>query len=168
MKQPIKVSFKNQLNKKIQLSAGQSEHTIAPDQGVEVYIQEGDCLYIDHMNVTAMAASLEHILTSEYNEEFDRLRKNRMVMSFYKYGPVKENYNKVSTDGAALVDAVKSLKLRLNEYLRTGNTEFLVDVANFAMIEYMYPQHSGAHFKATDDAASPGLVGTCVNELKQR
>ena len=29
---------------------------------------------------------------SEYSEEFDNLRKNRIMVSFYKYGPARDNF----------------------------------------------------------------------------
>jgi hypothetical protein len=65
------------------------------------------------------------------------------------------------------VDAIASLKKRLKKYEETGNTEWLVDIANFAMIEYMYPQHEQAHFRATDSHESPGLEGISVQEMKE-
>jgi len=100
------------------------------------------------------------MLNTEYSDRFDELRKNRMAMSFYKYGPIKENY------GNKYVKAVASLEKRLQMYKETGNTEYLVDVANFAMIEFMYPQHENAHFEATDSDKSPGVVGMPVNEAR--
>ncbi len=77
--------------------------------------------------------------------------RNRMAVSFHKYGPVKAVFpHKVS--------ALNSLQTRLREYERTGNTEFLIDAANFAMIEFMHPSHKEAHFKGTDSNESPGRV----------
>lgn len=103
--------------------------------------------------------SNEEILKTEYHEQFDNLRKDRMIQSFYKYGPLKENYTN------ELIDAVKSLEMRLQMYKSTGNTEFLCDVANFAMIEFMYPQHPEAHFKAQYDDQNH-IVGISVNQMK--
>lgn len=102
----------------------------------------------------------EAILKTEYSTEFDELRKNRMVMSHYKYGFIKENAQKRS------VEYIPTLEKRLQAYKDTGNTEFLADIANFAMIEYMYPQHENAHFKATDSSESPGLVGMSTKEIE--
>jgi len=102
----------------------------------------------------------EKVLKTEYSAEFDQLRKNRMFNSFYKYGPVAENY------GEKLVNAVASLEKYLERYKKTGNTEYLADVANFAMIEFMFPQHPQAHFRPTDSLESPGLAGMCINEIK--
>jgi hypothetical protein len=102
----------------------------------------------------------EDILKTEFSPKFMELMKNRMIMSFYKYGPVRQNA------GDKLVNEVESLKLRLKKYEQTGNTEYLVDVANFAMIEFMFPSHPKAFFKATDANGSPGLVGMSINEIK--
>lgn len=103
----------------------------------------------------------EEILSTEYSEEFDQLRKNRMVMSFYKYGPMQTNY------GEKLIDALGSMDLCITKYKKTGNTEYLVDAANYAMIEYMYPQHVNGHFEPTDHSGSAGIVGISINELKR-
>ena len=102
----------------------------------------------------------DDILSTEYSSEFDEIRKNMMVMSFYKYGPIGANYK---TEKA--IDAIKSLEKRLQAYKDTGNTEFLADIANFAMIEYMYPQHEKAFYKPTDSRESPGVHGMGVNEI---
>lgn len=68
-------------------------------------------------------------MKEEYSERFDEIRKASMEQSFYKYGPVKANYG---VDGN--VNAIESLKKYLKRYEETGNTEFLTDVANFAMM----------------------------------
>jgi hypothetical protein len=74
-----------------------------------------------------------------------------MGVSFFKYGPVADAYPN-------RVDAIASLQKRLDRYAETGNTEWLMDVANFAMIEWMHPRHREAHFRATDSHESPGRV----------
>jgi hypothetical protein len=76
---------------------------------------------------------------------------DRMGVSYCKYGPVADAY-------PHRVDALASLRKRLEKYEADGNTEWLMDVANFAMIEFMHPRHPRAHFKATDSAESPGRV----------
>lgn len=86
---------------------------------------------------------------SELSVEFVQGMANRMATSFYKYGKVSDAY-------PARVDALKSLQTRLERYTADGNTEWLIDVANFAMIEFMRPKHPDAHFKPTDSAESPG------------
>lgn len=99
--------------------------------------------------MTMTAKTPEEILATEFSERFVKGMKDRMVVSFFKYGAVSDAY-------PHKVDAIASLKKRLDKYAETGNTEWLMDVANFAMIEFMLPRHSDAHFKGTDSDASPG------------
>lgn len=94
-------------------------------------------------------STIDEVLTTEFSEAFVQGMRDRMVVSFYKYGPVAEGY-------PHKVDAVGSLTERLRKYAETGNTEFLIDAANFAMIEFMLPRHPNAFFAGTDDDASPG------------
>ena len=97
----------------------------------------------------------------EYSEKFDELRKNRVKTSFYKYGSAKEDF------GKGYVDALGSLEKCLAKYRETGNTEYLLDAGNYAMFEYMYPQHEKAHFRATDSSESAGIVGLSVGEARR-
>lgn len=99
-------------------------------------------------------------MTKEYSDKFDELRKNRVETSYFKYGPAKQNF------GRGYVDAIGSLEKCLQKYKDTGNTEYLCDLANYAMFEYMYPQHEKAHFKATESGESAGIVGMSVKEIE--
>lgn len=90
---------------------------------------------------------------SENSMLFHQGMINRMEASYHKYGPLAAAY-------PHKVDAIKSLNTRLKKYQETGNTEWLMDVANFAMIEFMHPSHPQAHYKATDTAESPGRTLT--------
>jgi hypothetical protein len=106
--------------------------------------------------------TIEKLMETEYDEHFDDLRKQAMMMSHYKYGSVKDTYEVHKT-----AKAIGSLEMRLLKYKQTGNIEFLVDVANFAMIEFMYPQHKNAHYRTTSSQESPGLDGMGVEEINQ-
>lgn len=88
---------------------------------------------------------------SEYSAAFLQGMLNRMAVSGFKYGPVADAY-------PGKVDALASLAQRIEKYLETHNTEFLIDAANFAMIEFMRPQFEDAFFAATDSDQSPGLI----------
>lgn len=96
-------------------------------------------------------------MPKEYSDRFDTLRQNRVEVSFYKYGPAKDNF------GEKLVNAIESHDLCVKKYLETGNTEYLCDAANYLMFEFMYPQHENAHFKATGSDESAGVAGTPKN-----
>lgn len=100
------------------------------------------------------------ILSTEYSEEFDKIRKRMMVMSYYKYGPLKENADNMA------YDFLGTLKKRLRAYENTKNTEFLADIANYCMMLFMYPEE-GAHYTPTDSNQSPGIEGMSIEEIKQ-
>lgn len=95
--------------------------------------------------------NIENILATEFSERFVALMKNAMTVSFYKYGALKDAY-------PLKVNAVASLMERLKKYEETGNTEYMIDVANFAMIEFMLHRHPSAFYQGTDDDGSPGRV----------
>lgn len=78
---------------------------------------------------------------------------NRMATSFHKYGHVRDNF-------PDRINAISCLEDRLDLYRETGNTEWLMDVANYAMIEFMYPRHRNAHFRPTSAEESPGRITT--------
>lgn len=76
---------------------------------------------------------------------------NRMLMSSAKYGPV-------TADTPKRRDMMETIKLRLAKYIETHNTEFLMDIANFCVIEFTFPSFADAYFEATDSNQSPGIV----------
>ena len=99
-----------------------------------------------------------------------------MVMSYYKYGPLKDNYNKYKC-----MDALGNIEKRIQKYKETGNTEFLADVANFAMIEFMYPSVEGSNYpmcrktpcfsygecQIPTDSGACDIAGFSINEIRQ-
>jgi hypothetical protein len=86
---------------------------------------------------------------NQYDEKFFEYMRNRMKVSFYKYGDIRDAY-------PHKVDALANMWERVKKYKETGNTEWLVDAANFLMIEFMLPSIPGAEFRATDSNESPG------------
>lgn len=100
-----------------------------------------------------MIIRTENVPPSEYSERFLQGMIDRMVVSFHKYGKVADAY---PND----VDAIASLRQRLDKYAETGNTEYLMDVGNFAMIEFMHPRHPESHYRPTDSTESPGRIDT--------
>ncbi len=93
---------------------------------------------------------------SEYSEVFDLLRKNWVAVSMYKYGSARDNF------GGGRVDALATAQRCIDAFHDDGNTEHLVDAANYLMFRYMYP-YEGEYFKATDSNGSVGTVGTPIN-----
>jgi hypothetical protein len=79
----------------------------------------------------------------EINDFIHKMRA-RIFVSHYKYGFMKDAY-------PHKIKAYEHINKRLDIYLETGNTELLIDVSNFSMIEFLYPSHVNKHFEATDD-----------------
>jgi hypothetical protein len=82
--------------------------------------------------------------------------KNRMDVSYYKYGPARENF------GGGRVDAIGSLERCLDKFRKTKNTEYLMDVVNYAVFRILFPL-PGEYFRATDSGESAGTDGVPVN-----
>jgi hypothetical protein len=99
------------------------------------------------------ALSLTSRHASQVSPQFIRGMASRMAMSYENYGDVKEAY-------PLKMNAVESAILRIERYNDTGNAEYLIDAANFLMIEFMLPLHMNAHFKPEDSKASPGRITT--------
>ncbi len=86
-----------------------------------------------------------------------QMMANRMAVSEQKYGVLEINYPGPGNSLASLIE-------RLGKYDDTGNTEWLLDVANQAVIEFLFPSHALAHFRATDSDESPGIPGVLGRE----
>ena len=98
---------------------------------------------------TKMELALADDTESEVSRQFLQGMINRMMISFHKYGKIADAY-------PHKVNALQSLQQRLQKYAETGNTEYLIDVGNFAMIEFMHPAHPDAFFEPTDSDQPPG------------
>lgn len=103
--------------------------------------------------------SREEILKEDFSEKFVNSMKNAMETSYYKYGHAKKTYPE-------LAQAYKCIQQRLELYLKTHNSDYLVDIANFAMIEFMFPSFKDAKYDPKDSDQSPGLAdGISYKEL---
>ena len=102
---------------------------------------------------------MSDILKREYSAEFDKLRRNRVEVSFHKYGPARDNF------AGGRVDAIATAELCIDAFKKDGNTEHLIDAANYLMFRYMYP-YPGEYFKSTGSSESVGTVGTPINMEK--
>ena len=116
-------------------------------------------IYVWIMRAKTMSVT-DDILKTDYSLQFDEKRKALVVQSHYKYGRAGRNF------ATGNVDAIGSLEKCLAKFKETGNTEYLLDVANYAMFRYMWPQ-SGEYFKHTDSDESAGIVGMSVNEMEK-
>ena len=90
---------------------------------------------------------------TEWSPEFETLMRNRLLMGGIRYGKIgarnKPQYNRV-----------RAAKQRLAKYNDTGNLEYLVDVANMCLLEFVESNHPLKHFNSIDG-------GDHVNPLKK-
>lgn len=76
---------------------------------------------------------------------------DRMGVSFHKYGHLADNVPAKRT-------GLDNMQQRIDKYRETGNTEWLMDAANYCLIEFLRPSVPDAHFRSTDSDESPGAV----------
>lgn len=88
--------------------------------------------------------SIDNLKKSEWSEEFETLMRNRLIMGAIRYG-------KLGASNKPQYDRISSMILRLKNYQETRNTEFLVDVANLCLCEFVEGIHPNKHFNAIDD-----------------
>ena len=87
---------------------------------------------------------IDELRKSEWCEEFEQLMRNRLIMGAIRYGKLNEQ-------DKPTYERAKTMAKKVALYVETKNKEVLVDLANYAMIEYIEPSEEGTYFAATDD-----------------
>jgi hypothetical protein len=87
---------------------------------------------------------LEVLRFTEWDEAFEQLMRNRLVMGAIRYGRMRAM-------GKPQYDRIKSIIKRLDVYNENGNKEILVDVANLCLLEFVECNHPNQHFHAIDE-----------------
>ncbi len=91
------------------------------------------------------------LVPETYSKDFLQRMLNRRMFGHFRH----EIGTGIGSVGSKrTLDAIKLLKVKLGKYEKTGNLEMLVDVANYAMMEFQHPKHPKAHFNAEDDGES--------------
>ena len=89
-------------------------------------------------------SSYDELKKTEWSEEFERLMRNRLIIGALRYG-------RLGAANKPQYDRINSMIKRLTKYQETGNKEFLVDVANICLLEFVECNHPNQHFHAIDD-----------------
>lgn len=92
-------------------------------------------------------SDLARLEQTEWSTEFERLMRNRLLMGALRYSTFAEN--RVKPTGKQWPFKSKLLTM-IDEYERTGNTEFLVDAANYCLLAFEFDPHPTKHFYAQD------------------
>ena len=83
----------------------------------------------------------------QFSASFRYGRDCRMIMGGYRYGNIRDAGSRVHPR-----IRTNSMIKRIKRYIETGNTEYLMDVANLAEIEFIASTHPNKHFHAVDGA----------------
>lgn len=95
---------------------------------------------------------IEALRVSEWSSQFETFMRNRLIMGAIRYG-------KLHKPGKPIYDRVESIHKRLQLYQETGNQEYLVDIANFALLEFEEGKHPLKHFSSVDDGIHAKIKG---------
>jgi transcriptional regulator with AAA-type ATPase domain len=82
-----------------------------------------------------------------YHKEFKnfvQMQINRLVVGYFRH---EQEDKKISAVDRKFV---KRAKTALDSYVRTGNTENLINAANYCYLEFQRPSHKEAYFEAED------------------
>lgn len=101
------------------------------------------------------------ILNQEFSQEFVKLMMARVEQSYHKYGSARKNF------AEGRVDPIKTAELCLDAFKKDGNTEHLIDAANYYMFAYKFRNALGYSFRSTGSSESVGTVGTPINLEKE-
>jgi len=96
--------------------------------------------------------SLKELRSREWSPEFEALMRHRLLQGGHRYGwlnaPDKPQY-----------DRAEAIIKRAQEFQKSGNTELLVDIANFALCEFEEGIHPAKHFESGDDGEHVQIKG---------
>lgn len=119
------------------------------------------------MSEAVIRSAIEEHMTSagvpltEFDPSFVVRMINCMMVSYHKYGRVADAY-------PLKFSAADDVRARMAKYRADGNMHFLVDAANFAMIETMHPApERDARWGSNDAADSPGRTTASGHRLIQ-
>jgi hypothetical protein len=113
---------------------------------------------------TKVKQSIEDYVTSagvpvsEFDADFVVKMISAMMVSYHKYGLVAKAY-------PAKYSAESDVRTRMGKYRAGANKHYLVDAANFAMIEAMHPNREGSAWGENDAADSPGRSAIAGRKL---
>ena len=89
--------------------------------------------------------TLEEIRSSEVDEGFITHMSNDMCMSFFKYGHINDYVGKHS---------IEYINKEMEAFNKDHNTEHMVNIANYAMIRYMFPQANESYNPTSSDKST--------------
>lgn len=97
-----------------------------------------------------MASCVEVLLRQAYTKEvaaFQVFMQNRLIMGAFRYG-------KIGDPAKPKFDRVAAMERYFDKYITTGNSERLIDLANYCLLEYVEGDNLGLPINLTPLIAS--------------
>lgn len=91
------------------------------------------------------------ILSRNFSETFVNHMRNAMMMSWFKHQDKRGNGDINNYVGKISVDMIYR---ELEAFKADGNTEHMVNVANYAMTRYMFPQGDESYVPTDSDKST--------------
>ena len=91
--------------------------------------------------------TLEELRKSEWSNDFEQKMRDRLIFGAMRYGCMGHGS---IPPGKPQYDRISSIRARLGFFEATGNAEWLVDIANMALLMYEERVHPNFHFKSVD------------------
>lgn len=98
---------------------------------------------------------VENIETTEWSTEFEKLMRNRLIMGALRYGRMGHGQIPV---GKPTYDRCASIRQRLLNFEQTGNADWLVDIANLALLMFEERYHPHFHLRSEDDGYHDTII----------
>lgn len=98
---------------------------------------------------------LDELRKTEWSSEFENLMRNRLLMGSIRYG--KMGHGSVPKN-KPYYNRIESIRKRLSFFENTGNSEWLVDIANMCLLMFEERQHPNFHFESKDDEYHDEIV----------
>lgn len=98
---------------------------------------------------------LKDIQRNNFSESFIDHMRNAMMMSYFKHQDKRGDGNINNYVGMCSIDMIQR---ELDAFASDGNTEHMVNIANYAMIRFMFPQNNESYVPTDSDKST--FVGT--------
>lgn len=96
------------------------------------------------LGMEELLPSLDTLHRTEWSLDFEKLMRNRLIMGAFRYGCL-------GAHGKPQYDRIASIQTKCKKYLKDGNQEHLVDIANIALCEFVEGTHPKKHFRSVGE-----------------
>lgn len=103
-----------------------------------------DLAGMNEIKIPEGAPSILTLRATQWSPKFESCMRNRLIIGALRYGLMHK-------EGKPKYDRMDAIKKKVDKYIETGNDECLVDIGNYALLEFEEGTHPKKHFRSTDD-----------------